>query len=380
MKIGILTLQLHTNYGGILQAYALQTVLERMGHEVVVLNKRHHLLLPIWKWPYSYPKRIIQKYILGRGGRVFFESYYNRTYPIVSQNTELFIDKYIHRLKVEDLFVLKEDDFDAFVVGSDQVWRPMFYPGKIENAYLDFAKDWDIKRIAYAASFGTSKWEYTKKQTRLCGELLRKFDLISVREESGIGLCHKHFGVKANHVLDPTMLLSTKDYMYLVEKANVKKSKGSLLCYILDEKKSKINLISKLADDMGLIPFHVNSRVEVQNAPLAERIQPPVEQWLRGFMDARMVVTDSFHACVFAIIFNKPFIVIANKERGLARIESLLAMFGLQKALYDCNNKDFDVNNIDWNTINDRLLDLQNYSLDLLKESSCGMLMSPKEI
>lgn len=93
MKIGILTLQLHTNYGGILQAYALQTVLERMGHEVVVLNKRHHLLLPIWKWPYSYPKRIIQKYILGRGGRVFFESYYNRTYPIVSQNTELFIDK-----------------------------------------------------------------------------------------------------------------------------------------------------------------------------------------------------------------------------------------------------------------------------------------------
>ena len=135
-----------------------------------------------------------------------------------------------------------------------------------------------------------------------------------------------------------------------------------------------------MADDMGLIPFHVNSRVEVQNAPLAERIQPPVEQWLRGFMDARMVVTDSFHACVFAIIFNKPFIVIANKERGLARIESLLAMFGLQKALYDCNNKDFDVNNIDWNTINDRLLDLQNYSLDLLKESSCGMLMSPKEI
>lgn len=53
MKIGILTLQLHTNYGGILQAYALQTVLERMGHEVVVLNKRHRLLLPIWKWPYS---------------------------------------------------------------------------------------------------------------------------------------------------------------------------------------------------------------------------------------------------------------------------------------------------------------------------------------
>lgn len=123
MKIGILTLQLHTNYGGILQAYALQTVLERMGHEVVVLNKRHQAIFATYfgNGLTPYPKRIIQKYILGRGGRVFFESYYNRTYPIVSQNTELFIDKYIHRLKVEDLFVLKEDDFDAFVVGSDQV-------------------------------------------------------------------------------------------------------------------------------------------------------------------------------------------------------------------------------------------------------------------
>lgn len=375
MKIGILTLQLHTNYGGILQAYALQTVLERMGHEVVVLNKRHHLMLPVWKWPYSYPKRIIKKYILGEGGRVFFESYYNRTYPIVSQNTQLFIDKYIHRLEVEDLFALKEDDFDAFVVGSDQVWRPMFYPGKIENAYLDFAKDWDIKRIAYAASFGTSEWEYTKSQTRRCGELLRKFDVISVREESGVGLCHKHFEVNANHVLDPTMLLSVKDYMCLVEKANIPKSKGSLLCYILDETKSKNDLISKLADDMGLVPFRGNSRVEVRNASLAECIQPPVEQWLRGFMDARMVVTDSFHACVFSIIFNKPFVVVGNIERGLTRIESLLAMFGLQKALYDYN-KNFNVSNVDWNAVNKRLLDLQNYSLDMLKKISCSMLVS----
>ena len=95
MKIGILTLQLHTNYGGILQAYALQTVLERMGHEVVVLNKRHHLLLPIWKWPYSYPKRIIQKYILGRGGRVFFVSYYNRIRLLVKTQSCLLINIFI---------------------------------------------------------------------------------------------------------------------------------------------------------------------------------------------------------------------------------------------------------------------------------------------
>lgn len=66
MRIGILTLPLHTNYGGILQAYALQTVLERMGHEASVITTSNKAELPVWKWPYSYPKRMIRKYILGK--------------------------------------------------------------------------------------------------------------------------------------------------------------------------------------------------------------------------------------------------------------------------------------------------------------------------
>ena len=85
MRIGILTLPLHTNYGGILQTYALQTVLERMGHEASVITTSNKAELPVWKWPYSYPKRMIRKYILGKDEPVFFESYYNRVYPIVSQ-------------------------------------------------------------------------------------------------------------------------------------------------------------------------------------------------------------------------------------------------------------------------------------------------------
>ena len=147
MRIGILTLPLRTNYGGILQAYALQTVLERMGHEVSVITTPNKAKLPVWKWPYSYPKRMIRKYILGRNEHVFFESYYNRVYPIVGQHTLQFIDKYIHYFEVGKLLDLKENNFDAFVVGSDQVWRPMYYPTKIENAYLDFARDWNDKRL-----------------------------------------------------------------------------------------------------------------------------------------------------------------------------------------------------------------------------------------
>lgn len=324
MKIGILTLPLHTNYGGILQAYALQTVLGRMGHEVEVIDTPNIKSSPsLW----TIGKRIIKK-LLGRKVSLFLEKKYNKEFPIISQYTQLFVDKYIHRKVVNTPEELQEDDFDAIVVGSDQIWRPKYY-GKIENAYLKFAKDWNIKRIAYAASFGTDEWEYTPHQTARCGELLRMFDAASVREASGVGLCKEYFGVEAKHVLDPTMLLNKEDYIKLIETAGTPKSKGTLLNYILDDTPEKRALIEQIAKDKGLVPFRVNSRVEDHNAPLEERIQPPVEQWLRGFYDAEFVVTDSFHACVFSILFNKPFVVIGNKERGMARFNSLLRLFDL---------------------------------------------------
>ncbi len=328
MKIGILTLPLHTNYGGILQAYALQTVLERIGHEVVVIDTPNVKSAPSL---FTLAKRLVKR-LLGYRVGVFSEWKHNRVYPIISQHTQPFVDKYIHRRVVNSPNELRANEFDAIIVGSDQVWRPKYY-GKIEDAYLAFAKGWHIKRIAYAASFGTDDWEYTPEQTKTCGELLRMFDAVSVREASGVQLCKEHFGVEAQHVLDPTMLLAKEDYIRLVETADVPKSKGTLLNYILDDSPEKRALIEWVAKEKGLVPFRVNSRIEDHAAPLEERIQPPVEQWLRGFYDAEFVVTDSFHACVFSILFGKPFVVVGNKERGMARFESLLKMFGLEDRL-----------------------------------------------
>lgn len=105
-------------------------------------------------------------------------------------------------------------------------------------------------------------------------------------------------------------------------------SKGNLLVYILDESEEKEKLV-RLVANKKLIPFNVNSRVEDILALLSERIQLPVETWLRGFYDAEFIITDSFHACVFSIIFNKPFLVIGNRDRGLTRIESLLEDFDM---------------------------------------------------
>ena len=333
MRIGILTLPLHTNYGGILQAYALQTVLERMGHEVKVINRNINYELPLWKKPFVYSKRII-KNILGYKTPIFYEQKLIKELPIIRQNTDRFIQQYIHTLNVNNYTDLKEGDFDAIVVGSDQVWRQKYF-GKIYDAYLQFAKDWNIKRIAYAASFGTDEWEYTGRQTSICENLIKKFSAVSVREDSGIDLCKKYLDVDSQHLLDPTMLLEKEDYIRLFENSGTPPNSGTLMCYILDETPEKELLINRVAREKGLIPFRVNSKVENCKSPLEERIQPPVEQWLRGFYDAEFIVTDSFHACVFSIIFNKQFIAILNRERGESRFRSLLKLFYLDNRIIE---------------------------------------------
>lgn len=368
MRIGVLTLPLHTNYGGILQAYALQAVLERMGHEVCLIEKeRKPLRVPLWKAPLTYSKRIL-KNLFGSPVPVFFEQKLNREGLLIRQNTDCFIHKYIKRYIVEDFPDLKEDDFDAIVVGSDQIWRTK-YMLQIEHAYLDFAEGWDIRRIVYAASFGTDEWEYTPEQTKECNRLLKFFDAVSVREMSGVDLCYKYFGVKAVHVLDPTMLLPAEDYIRQFEIAGVPESPGTLLCYILDESPEKTALINCIADEKGLVPFRVNSKVDDASAPLEARIQPPVEQWLRGFYDAKFVVTDSFHACVFSILFNKPFIAYGNAKRGMSRFKSLLNGFGLQNRLILSLQEYVGLGDIDWGKIHSALDNERIFAKNFLSDN-----------
>ena len=341
MKIGILTLPLHTNYGGILQAYALQTVLERMGHEVIVLNRDRSIYSPKHKQILSYIVYLIKKYCLGRKVSPFKSAKRkNIEREEREQYTSVFINKYIHTYKIRDLVKDVPKNLEAFLVGSDQIWRHKYFTGlfksRIENAYLKFCEGENVKRVAYAASFGTEEWEYTEEETKECARLLALFDAVSVREESGVKLCLEKFARNdAKHVLDPTMLLSQDDYIKIVENAKSPKSSGNLMCYVLDDNADIQEMIDSIAQKRGLTPFVANSKVEEKSRYNKERIQPPVERWLRGFMDAEFVVTDSFHACVFSILFHKPFVVIGNKTRGYSRFESLLKLFGLENRLIE---------------------------------------------
>lgn len=355
MKIGVLTLPLHNNFGGILQAYALQGILEKLGHNAILIDKPRYVSLGPWYKKYPiYIKRGINRYILGKDIIVKADIEQNRVLKAIAKYTEPFIEKYIKRVYTKDFSNFGKSDFDAFIVGSDQIWRPQYFFTKIENAFLDFAKDWNVRRVAYAASFGTEEWEYTEEQTNNCAALLKKFNAVSVREASAVRLCYDNFGVKAEHVLDPTMLLGKEDYIKLFKDYNAAQSDGNLFCYILDEGEEKKIIIDCAEKEKGLKPFYVNSRYEAPNAPLEERIQQPVEKWLRAFHDAEFVITDSFHACVFSIIFNKPFIVYGNKERGLARFKSLLSIFKLEERIASTKEEALKALStpIDWNKVN----------------------------
>lgn len=332
MKIAILTLPLHTNYGGILQAYSLQIVLQRMGHTVEHLQPRYVFksLHPFWKMPFVWCKRLIKKiFFRGKQPPIFKDPY-----KWVCENTDEFINKYINvrYLRDDEWNSQYLSNYEYVIVGSDQVWRPK-YAIPIERYFSDSFNLRDVKSVAYAASFGTMVNEYSEEQRSRCARLLKGFHAVSVREISAVNLCEDLFGVKAEAVLDPTMLLKKEDYLQLLQRAKVRPLDGNLMIYLLDDNLEFDGIVSDIEHSLGLRAFLSNSRIESEEANIVEKYQPRVEQWIKGFDESEFILTDSFHACVFAIIFRKNFIVYGNKNRGLARFEDLLGLFGLQNRL-----------------------------------------------
>lgn len=326
MKIGIITLPLHTNYGGILQAYALQTTLEQMGHQVEILEEplvyKHASLN-------RYIRRILKKCV-GKRSIINYEGFMRKWQPRVAANINQFINTYIHR-RIVKFDSLSDGEYDAFVVGSDQVWRPS-YNHHIKNAFLGFAENWkNVKRIAYAASFGVDNWEFTEEQTDECKKLIQKFDFVSVREDTAVNLCKEQLGIVATHVLDPTMLLSVDNYQKLIGELKIS-DKPYLFSYLLDESEEKINILKDICNKLNLPIRKIKLENDISKIPMSRLkslIYPSIQEWLASFAQADFVVTDSFHGTAFSIIFNKPFVVLPNKGRGVSRFESLLKTVGL---------------------------------------------------
>lgn len=377
MKIGIITLPFNWNYGGILQTYALQVALKELGHEAVTIN-RNTVLMSFKMKVMSFTRRSILKVFLGKDVVV-------RTWPTkdelkqIRKHTDRFIKE---NIATTDLFHSEADfkdiskyKFKAFISGSDQVWRPKYSP-VIENQFLGFlGNNTETKRISYAASFGVDNWEFDAKSTKSCSALAKKYGAISVREDSAIVHCKKHLGVGAQLVLDPTLLVPKENYIALVKKDGIEKMPGNLFNYVLDLTPEKEEFIQQVATNLGLVPFSSTaggSFRDLGKKRLNDCIFPPLTQWLRGFMDAEFVITDSFHGTAFSIIFNKPFIAIGNKKRGITRFSSMLKLVGLEdRLILDVGEASLDKlkNTIDFTEVNKKLEIKKRESIEFLKKA-----------
>lgn len=185
MKIGILTLRLFKNYGGILQNYALSRFLQKNGYDVETINIVWSYQLNGVKKYFVWLKRLVRNMLIGKWYSLDEEKILRNNELVAAQRVNAFKEKNIPlSQKVYSLpgadFSDISNKYDTIIVGSDQVWRPK-YTGGIEKYFLSFA-DNRIKKIAYSASFGTDKNEYSFYEKWVCGKLIKRFDAISVRE------------------------------------------------------------------------------------------------------------------------------------------------------------------------------------------------------
>lgn len=370
MKIALFVFRYGPSHGSILQTYALTRTLERMGHEVTIIDRQRPITAKkLLMTGLAVVKRIATL-------RLSFDGILLREYPKkIMAKLNGFIDKELRAQTItihseKELRILGKAEYDAYIVGSDQTWRPK-YVFNIYNYYLDFVpNDRDVKRVAYAVSFGTSKWEYSEEQENRCKSLVNLFDGVSVREDEGIVLCKEHYNIDAKHVLDPTLLLKAEDYRKVT---SLLPSKTAYVGYnFLDYSDEKMQIIDVVSRSLGLPGKQINNLTEIPGETMKGRVAPSIDEWISGIANADFVIADSFHATVFAILFHRPFIAVGNVKRGLSRFTSLLDIVNLSERLVTCENQVSQAlikSNINWTEVDDCISSMRRSSLSFL--SSC---------
>lgn len=377
MKLGILTLVPYDNYGGILQGYALQTVLERMGHDVTIMRTKLYNWVSLKNKILRFVWWVKDRYVKRKAGISCLVPGTYLDYRVA--RIKPFIDKHIHFTRefssTRDLYRFQDkSQYDGFVVGSDQTWRPCLSPD-LYHMFCDFLPASSHKlRIAYAASFGVDTNEFSDVQLGICKPLIKKFQAISVREESGVKLCKDLFGVEAKHVLDPTMLLNKEDYLELIKDYHPQNEHVDLMQYMFFFNHEENAIIAKTSSLLNMKPVNLMTKYflnQVQDkSQLPDAQFLPVEEWISAYSRAKFVLTDSFHGTVFCIIFNVPFLCVSPV--AIARFKSLLKVYGLEDRLVMKESevtKDLLEKPIDWEKVNSVREVLKEQSLDFLKKS-----------
>lgn len=354
MKIGVLTFQTTNNFGAILQSYALQKVLQELGQNPEIINYQCEYISKPYKL-INFKKKGIRGYLFSLIGYI---CYLPRTKACDNFRKHM---KYSSKVNTKNINKIA-DDYDCYIVGSDQVWNYRLTNG--DTRYLlDFVKE-NSKKFSYAASLGVKEIDLVHKETY--SKLLSQFSFISVREKQGAEVVERLINQPVSVVLDPTLLLSANEWLQIAKDPKIEEE--YILVYQLGISKRMVNFVKNISKKTGLrvlyIPFPLGGYVGCR---CKWKIGPA--EWLGLFANASYIVTDSFHGTAFSILFNKPFYTEASGQHQNvgSRLYNLLEMFGLEGCLFSDEIQFEIAPQVDYGSVNEKLEIERNKSKDFLK-------------
>ena len=320
MKVGKLTLDGFFNYGNVLQSYALQTILEQYAGKVIsLLHEPDKFEVIIWKNKYNW--KVPFKLLLNwRNFRQQFFSELHGMEMVRQGKIKDWCNRFINLQQAEGKLSQLVDDYDYFVVGSDQVWNPYF--SVLEDCFLTFAPP--EKRIAYAASISCP--ELPMEKISLYKEGFAGMAHISMREQQGADIVKELSGRDVPVVVDPTLLLDADDWHMVSRQPAWYHGGDYILTYFLGERPE---VVSRLEKETGV------KVVNLLDKDVYEHYVTGPDEFIWAIEHAKLLYTDSFHGTVFSILFRTPFVVCnrvgdAVSEKMGSRIDTLLGYFGLE--------------------------------------------------
>lgn len=402
MKIGILTLHSQINYGGVLQAYALQKHLRDNGYDAEVIDywltpMNTHLLgfwlsasKPLWYRAIRFP------YWCMRDGFVLSEII-RRLRTIRFIRRDIALSQKVYKTSNE-LHALS--GYDVIIVGSDQVWNDK----NIEKPN-PFLLNWlsrsnsdghPVRKVAYAASFGMKEIPGERKKEYVKG--LYDFTALSVREEEGREIVDNLlFGEAQDTVgevvcaLDPTLLLSREKWEELVSQAQMKNrsTQPSVFCYWLGDIEKVVPILKRLVTEGKKIYFISNwDGGSWERAKRNFKVRMFLsftsgirccfaagpKEFVKLVSDSSAILSDSFHAMLFGSVFEKPMCIVhkssKTRENMGARFWDFQKEYGLDGVVREFlpteENVFFTPN---YDTMKDKLTPAREKSAKFLKDA-----------
>ena len=337
------------NYGAALQSYALQNYLKNIGYESKLIKIKKSV--KPWKKRFKLIKtnasgfikliitdvfRFINRKEIEKGEKnfqEFFAKYHNTTNEYNS----------FEELK------LNPPVSDMYISGSDQVFNPL---AKKPWFFLEFGGE-NVRRISYAASVGIDTVPEDKKDLFKNG--LKNFDVISVRESESKELVEKYYGKKVSVNVDPTLLIRQKEWDAIKNDsycAGIKKSYALVYAFYTPKWLSK--KLREIHKNTGLdiVVLSYNGFVKIYHNKIIMNAGPA--EFLKLVSEADMIISSSYHGCIFSMIYEKPFYAVVNTN-AKTRISSLLSLFDLKKRVLSEDTRiDMDID-IDYNNIKNKI-------------------------